>query len=257
MTYSCINCIRTFPFVNAWQEKYADDGLVIVGIHTPEFEFEKDEGMEGFGIAFPVALDNDYVTWRNFGNRFWPAKYLFDQEGQLRYRHFGEGRYEETELAIQRLLGLTEEVVEGIIPDWSEIRSRETYFGYRRAERFSSPETTARDAARAYSFPAALGADAWALEGEWVITPEHAESASDGARFRMRFDAGQMHLVMATADGEPRDVEVALDGRPTGTVTVSSSELYTVASTAGGDHVVELRVPAGVRAFAATFGDAE
>ena len=260
MTYSCINCIRTFPYTNAWHDKYKDDGLLIIGMHTPEFEFEKDadnvrKALAQFGITFPVALDNDYVTWNHFNNQYWPAKYLFDRDGILRYRHFGEGRYEETEEAIQQLLGVKEDVVRSAVPDFGNIRSPETYFGLARGERFASPEPARRDQASAYSLPKTLSPNAWALSGDWIVRDEYAESAGTGAALSFRFYAGTANLVMASADGMPKSVIAAIDGNGIGAGPVAESTLYEFRAEAPGDHTLTLTLDPGVRVYAITFGE--
>jgi thiol-disulfide isomerase/thioredoxin len=260
MTYSCINCIRTFPYLNAWYDKYRDDGFVIVGIHTPEFEFEKDEdnvrkALADFGIEFPVGLDNDYATWTNFHNRYWPAKYLFDRDGVLRLKHFGEGEYAETEAAIQQLLGVEEEMTDMPVPDLSGIRSPETYFGYGRAERFASPERVSRDRQATYSFPASLAPNQWALAGEWTVREEFAESSAAGASLEFRFYAGTANVVMASADAVPKPITAAIDGKDLGADPVTESRLYEFRAPSPGDHLLKVTVPAGVRVYAITFGE--
>lgn len=258
MTYSCINCIRTWPFINSWHEKYKDDGLLIIGIHTPEFQFEKDEenvrkAMKDAGIEFPVALDNNYTTWRNFNNRFWPAKYLFDKDGILRYTHFGEGKYDETERIIQELLGQTNgQLTEAPQPDFSQVHSPETYFGYARGERFASAGTITPDESAAYTIPEALPLNAWALGGEWIITREYSETLEEGT-FQYQFNAGNVGIVLASADGEDKNIEVLIDGSARN-VTVSDSNLYRFGPVSPGEHLIEVRAPAGVQFYAIVFG---
>ncbi len=276
-TYSCINYIRTFPYLVDWWDKYQDDDFVLLGIHTPEFGFEKDrdnviEAMEKHGLKFPVAQDNDFVTWKNFNNRYWPAKYLFDKEGQLRYVHFGEGKYDDTEKAIQQLLAVDKELTVTDAPTAKGVKSPETYFGYWRSENFASNEALKQDESRAYSFPASLGANEWALEGEWNIERQHAQAQEKGAKFRFRYNASVANLVMAIDGGDLQDIVVYLDGKEVpddlmgahvkpsksedGTfTTVSFSDLYELIAGEPGEHILEIEtLEAGLQIFAITFG---
>jgi thiol-disulfide isomerase/thioredoxin len=202
-TYSCINCIRTTPYVRTWAEKYADRGLVVIGVHAPEFAFEKKidnvrQAIGEFKIGYPVAIDNDYRIWRAFGNSYWPAHYLIDARGQIRYHHFGEGSYQQTEQAIQDLLreagretptsAPTVPDAKGVeaSPDLASIRSGETYLGYQQATNFVSPEGLGADAARSYSTPH-LGLNEWGLSGTWVVGSEHATLDQPGGGIAYRF----------------------------------------------------------------------
>jgi thiol-disulfide isomerase/thioredoxin len=182
-TLTCINWLRQEPYVRAWSQVYRDEGLVVVGVHTPEFLFEHEIGLvrqatEEREIDYPVALDNDYGIWSAFDNHYWPALYFVDADGVIRDQHFGEGRYENSEPIIQRLLGLERELisVEGVgveaEADWDHLRTAETYLGYRRSERFASPNDAAFDEHRAYALPEHLGFNSWALGGEWTIGAE-------------------------------------------------------------------------------------
>jgi thiol-disulfide isomerase/thioredoxin len=276
-TYSCVNCIRTLPYITDWWDKYEDEDFVILGVHTPEFEFEKEyenvlEAAAKHGIEFPIAQDNDYVTWRNFNNRYWPAKYLFDQDGNLRYYHFGEGGYEETELAIQSLLSIEDDVTTGDIVDFSSIGSPETYFGSWRAENFVSPEGLVFVFPTKYSLPEELALNEWALEGEWMVQDKYSEAKQSGARFLFHYQAGVANIVMATEDGNLDDVVVRLDGQPVpneylgahvvkdeltgGTfVQVEFSDLYELIDGDVGDHVLEIEaLEPGLQIYAITFG---
>lgn len=276
-TYSCINCIRTLPYIRDWWEKYEEDDLLIIGVHTPEFEFEKIrenviEAAQKYDLTHPIAQDNAYVTWRNFNNRYWPAKYLFDREGNLRYYHFGEGKYNETEAAIQALLGVEEEMTTGETPDYASINSPETYFGWWRDERFVSPEGVVGDSAVDYSLPDELDLNQWALEGSWIINEKYSEAQTAGARFHFRYSASIANLVMATRDGELQDVVVKLDGEVvpseflgqhlvtdelTGQtfIQVEFSDLYELISGKPGEHVLEIEVlEPGLQIYAITFG---
>ena len=231
-TYSCINCVRTVPYVRAWAEQYRDDGLVVIGVHTPEFAFEKSEGnvraaIERMGIDYPVAMDNDYSIWRAFENRYWPAHYFIDAEGNIRYTHFGEGGYEHSERVIQQLLREAGQMVSGQLVDvraegveaagdLRNVDTRETYVGYGRAENFASPGGFLRDQAKAYEGGQPVLND-WVLNGRWTVTREHAALQDAGGRLTMRFRARDLHLVMAPGeDGRPVRFRVTLDGEAPG-----------------------------------------
>ena len=184
-TYSCINCLRTLPYIEAWNEKYKNSGLVIIGVHTPEFAFEKDESnvrkaVKDLGIVYPVAMDNNYQIWRSFNNEYWPAHYFIDAVGRIRFHHFGEGGYDESEQWIRTLLAEanhaplpeagTKIAASGTeaAPDSGDIRSPETYIGYDRAENFASPGGLDQDAPKLYQTPAVLTLNQWALAGRWA-----------------------------------------------------------------------------------------
>jgi hypothetical protein len=220
--------------VKAWAQKYRDQGLVVVGVHAPEFAFERDVGnvtraMKKLGIAYPVAVDNQYAIWRAFRNQYWPAHYLIDAQGRLRYHHFGEGSYGETERVIQQLLqeagairvapGLAEVEARGIqqAADLEAVRSPETYVGYARSENFASTPTTVRDETTAYTAPARPALNAWGLDGRWNIGPEHATLAGASGRIVYRFQARDLHLVLGPGpDGKPVRFRVRIDGQPPG-----------------------------------------
>jgi thiol-disulfide isomerase/thioredoxin len=227
-TYTCINWLRTLPYVRAWAERYADRGLVVVGVHTPEFPFEHDlENVRRLvpllEVAHPVAVDSDYAVWDAFSNHYWPALYLVDQEGTIRFHHFGEGRYEDSERAIQQLLGVDEELVSVVglgleaDADWEYLRSPETYLGYARGERFASPGDAVGGGPGRYAIPEDLRTNMWALEGAWTIRPDAVVLDEAGGRLAYRFDARDVHLVLAPP---ARDAEcgfqVLLDGEPPG-----------------------------------------
>jgi cytochrome c biogenesis protein CcdA/thiol-disulfide isomerase/thioredoxin len=232
-TYSCINCIRTVPYVRAWAEKYKDQGLVVIGVHTPEFAFEKQidnvrKAVADFGIRYPVAIDNDFRIWRAFENSYWPAHYLIDAKGQLRYHHFGEGNYAQTEQAIQDLLReagskmATEATVRPdtkgaeMAPDLVNLGSGETYLGYQRAAGFVSPEGILSDTSRDYSVTEP-GLNEWGLSGRWTIAAEKAVLDRAGGGIAYRFSARDLHLVLAPrADGKPVRFKVTVDGKAPG-----------------------------------------
>lgn len=286
-TYSCINCLRAMPYVKAWAEKYKDQGLVVVGVHAPEFAFERDaanvaKAVRDLGITYPVAIDNNYAIWRAFQNRYWPAHYLIDAQGRMRYHHFGEGNYAESERAIQQLLreagstapaqdSLAQVAARGVHQpaDLGTVRSHETYLGYERAEHFASAEPAVRDRAATYTAPARPALNAWGLAGQWTVGAERATLAAGSGRIVYRFQARDLHLVLGPgtggkpvrfkvtvdgqAPGESRGIDVAADG--IGTVT--DQRLYQLVRQGG-----EVRertfsiefLDAPVDAYAFTFG---
>lgn len=218
-TYSCINCIRTLPYLNDWHEKYHKKGLVIIGVHTPEFEFEKKlENVKNavikHNIHYAVALDNDYQTWRNFNNRYWPAHYLIDKNGYVVYQHFGEGEYDVTENNIRYLLGLdvAKETVNGGEQFNFRTQTPETYLGYARADRYASPEPAVRDETATYSFPETLADHTWALQGAWTIKADKIIAAQVNAALKIHFTAGKVYIVMGNATQHPIHVKLSFNG---------------------------------------------
>lgn len=218
-TYSCINCIRTLPYIKDWYQKYHDKGLVIIGVHTPEFDFEKDisnvkNAVEKDGIEYPVALDNQFVTWQHFQNRFWPAHYLIDKNGDVVYQYFGEGDYDVTENNIRFLLGIKEPVITSVATTnkSSDQQTPETYFGYARADRFSSPEAVIRDAQAHYNYPTKLPTNLWALQGGWKITPDSIVSTEAGSALKIHFNARKVFIVMGSTTHKPINVKLVLNG---------------------------------------------
>ena len=261
-TYSCINCLRTLPHVRAWDEAYRDDGLVIVGVHTPEFAFERDadnvrRAVRDLGVSYPVALDNAYGTWAAWQNRYWPAKYFVDRSGRLRYAHFGEGGYEESERVLRRLLAEdsdAELVSEGIDDETpSGEQTPETYLGYQRLDRFVGSELVP-DRESEYSIPDYLPLHGVAYGGRWTVESERIV-AGEGARLRLAFHAHDVFLVLG-ASGGSGSVEVSVDGERVGTVPITVDDLYTLARIPGEkrDHVLDLRLSPGTEAYAFTFG---
>ncbi|HEQ72250.1 MAG TPA: cytochrome c biogenesis protein DipZ [Spirochaetia bacterium] len=225
-TYSCINCIRTFPYLTAWDAAYRDHGLVIIGVHTPEFAFERDTGnvaraVHDFGIRYPVVQDNQFKIWRAFNNRYWPAHYLFDRTGKLQYHHFGEGKYTATEKAIQAQLGLMNMplVSERVNPTRAETPNRtpEIYLGYNRAEGFASRESSIGDKVQSYSIPATLEQGRWALSGDWIREKERVRSGGPGV-LALRFRAEKVYIVLGPVEGK---------ANPTVTVTVNGERVTT------------------------------
>jgi thiol-disulfide isomerase/thioredoxin len=226
-TLTCINWLRQEPYVRAWSQAYRDDGLVVIGVHTPEFSFEHDidlvrQAAQDREIDYPVVVDNDYAIWSAFANHYWPALYFIDAEGVIRDQHFGEGRYEQSEREIQRLLGVERELVsvEGIgveaQADWDQLRTPETYLGYARGDRFASPEGAAFDERRAYALPDGLPFNHWALAGQWTIGPEKVVLEEAGGSIAHRFHARDAHFVLSRGAAEPIPLRVLLDGEPPG-----------------------------------------
>ncbi len=242
-TYSCINCVRTLPYLTDWDRKYRDMGLVIVGVHSPEFEFEKKldnikSAIAQHGIHYPVALDNTLSTWVNFQNRYWPAHYLINKEGKVVYTHFGEGEYDVTENNIRYLLGLREkgETIQVEAPTFALGQTSETYLGYSRAENFGGRERVMRDAKNSFRFPAFLAEHQWALSGKWKVESEKIIAGEKGATLRLNFKARKVFLVLGTATGKPIHVTLSLNGEavggntgkdaPAGVVTAGRNTLY-------------------------------
>ncbi|MFB0689920.1 cytochrome c biogenesis protein DipZ [Agrobacterium pusense] len=285
-TYSCINCIRTLPYVRAWAEKYRDQGLVVIGVHAPEFAFEKKidnvrQAVAGFKIEYPVAIDNDYRIWRAFDNSYWPAHYLIDAKGQIRYHHFGEGDYRETEEAIQDLLreagSTSASATETVTPetkgaeagaDMSHMLSGETYVGYRQAQSFASNETMRADAPRDYSVTAPA-LNEWGLSGEWTVGAEAATLDAAKGGITYRFSARDLHLVLGPVDsGKPVRFQVTVDGHPpgpdhgadtdaNGNGVVTSTRLYQLVRQSGTVTAKTFTIrflDPGVQAYAFTFG---
>jgi thiol-disulfide isomerase/thioredoxin len=226
-TFTCINWLRTEPYVRAWSHAYRNDGLIVIGVHTPEFLLEHDLDLVRQAIAereidYPVALDNDYKIWRAFDNHYWPAIYFVDADGVIRDQHFGEGRYEESERMIQRLLGVERELVavEGLgveaEADWNHLRTPETYLGYERSEHFSSPGGRSLDERNAYELPEHLPFNHWALAGVWTIGREKVVLDEAGGSIAYRFDARDAHLVLSPGAHEPIPFSVLLDGTAPG-----------------------------------------
>ena len=264
-TYTCINCLRTVPYLRAWNDRYATKGLTIVGVHAPEFSFEKktanvEAAIRRLGLKYAVAQDNDMATWSAWGNQYWPAKYLIDAEGNVRYAHFGEGDYAETEKAIRSLLaeagrtGLaTDEAKPADVDVAFEGATPETYLGTERAKGFT---TRLKEGAASYPrAPAALEPNTFALSGRWRVGPQSSTALRD-ARIDARFSAKSVFLVLAPpSSGRAGRVRVLLDGRPTRTIDVRSQRLYTLAELREpGEHRLTLEVSAGTAAYAFTFG---
>jgi len=270
-TYSCINCIRTLPHVTAWDRKYRDQGLVIIGIHAPEFEFEKDtdnvrKAVKKYGIDYPVAQDNELRTWENFKNRYWPAHYLINQQGEIVYTHFGEGKYDVTENNIRHLLGLTDKVEGSNSPlPYATHQTPETYLGYGRAARYVGGGVM-RDTASAYTYPDSIPEHSWALNGTWSVGEEKSTTGAPDASLRLNFKAKKVFLVLGSATGEPVQADITLNGKDLGDdsgkdiqdsmLTVTDHRLYELIDlkdAQGG--VIEIKAQSpGLEAYAFTFG---
>ena len=267
-TYSCVNWLRTLPYVRAWAERYADRGLVVVGVHAPEFGFEHDlenvrHAVGELGVGYPVVIDNDFAIWRSFDNHYWPAVYLVDGGGQVRFHHFGEEAYEETERAIQQLLDVEEELVrvgaDGVAAaaDWDTLRSPETYVGYLRGERLSESRADG------------LALNEWALAGRWTVEEESAVLETASGSIAYRFQARDLNLVLAPpAWDAPVRFCVRLDGQPPGSAhgldidesgegTVSEPRMYQLVRQRGPVaecHFEITFLDPGARAYVFTFG---
>jgi len=284
-TYSCINCLRSIPYVRAWADKYKDSGLIVIGVHTPEFAFEKDldnvkRAVSELKITYPVALDNDYKIWKAFSNSYWPADYLVDATGHIRFHHFGEGKYDESEQQIQQLLkehngqlsvnGLVKVAATGAeAPPDTDVESPETYVGYERADSFLSPGGLKQDAAHVYVAPKRLELNQWGLAGAWT---DHAQVASLNAahgKIAYRFHARDLHLVLGPAsNGKPVRFRVTIDGKAPGLNhgvdsdaqgdgTITDHRLYQLIRQKNmiEDRTFEIEfLDPGAQAFAFTFG---
>ena len=263
-TYTCINCIRTLPYLKAWDAKYRRAGLTIVGVHSPEFSFEQDAGnvaraIRQNGLRYPVAQDNRLATWTAWGNQYWPAEYLIDAQGRVRHVHFGEGDYGASEAAIRSLLAEAGDRRLGgrthpraVAPSAGAL-TPETYLGAARAERFV-PRPPRPGTFRFPGFGGPLPPDHLAYRGVWTISPEGAR-AGRGAALDLSFNARRVYLVLGSRGAVPRRVAVRLDGRPAGAVTVRDQQLYTLVSLPRVERRrLTLRFPRGVSAYAFTFG---
>src|SRR3954468_23910966 len=285
-TYTCINWLRTLPYVRAWAEKYRDQGLVVIGVHAPEFAFEKTlnnvrSAVTGMRISYPVAVDNDHAIWREFKNHYWPALYFVDAQGRVRHHHFGEGSYEQSEMILQELLreagagGIDREAApvnaQGFeaAADWSNLKSGENYVGYERTQNFASPGGATLDKPRVYQLPARLRLNEWGLSGDWTVkNPAVVLNKANGS-IAYRFHARDLHLVMGpAAPGTSVQFRVRIDGQPPGAAhgvdvdeqgdgTLKEQRLYQLIrqpkSIADRQFEIEF-LGTGVEIFAFTFG---
>jgi len=285
-TYTCINWLRTLPYVRAWAEKYRDHGVVVIGVHTPEFPFEHDlenvrRAAKDMKVEYPIAIDNDYAIWDAFDNHYWPALYLVDAQGHIRAHHFGEGAYEQSEMMLQHVLaeagigGIDDELVSvdaggaETAADWGSLRSAENYVGSERTENFASPGGAVVDKPRVYAAPARFSLNQWALAGEWTMGEQATLLNAANGRIAYRFHARDLHLVMGPAargisvrfrvliDGEPPGAAHGLDVDDQGNGTLSEQRLYQLIRQAQpiADRLFEIEfLDAGVETFAFTFG---
>lgn len=282
-TYSCINCIRTLPYITAWNEKYSDEGLLIIGIHSPEFEFEKNKenvelAIEKYGIKYPVVMDNDWETWKAFENRYWPRKYLADYEGYIRYDHIGEGNYQETEKKIQQLLeersqalGLKVASEEPLVDikefEHTSFRTPELYFGYKFVpgrNQLGSPEGINPDKITTYEEPEHLDLHKFYLIGDWKNLEDNMELESDSGAIKLLYHAKEVNIVSSNS----AQLEIFLDGKPLETnnagkdidtgnkITVSEPRLYNIINSPdSGTHELEIKVnQKGFEIYTFTFG---
>jgi cytochrome c biogenesis protein CcdA/thiol-disulfide isomerase/thioredoxin len=284
-TYSCINCLRSIPYVEAWWEKYKNDGLVVIGVHTPEFAFEKDpanvtKSLADLKITYPVAVDSNYAIWKAFNNQYWPAHYFIDANGSIRYHHFGEGKYAESEEVIQQLLreknsglktdGFVQVNAAGAqaAPDSKDVASPETYIGYTRQQNYVSPQKIRQDGTQAYTAPSRLTVNQWGLVGSWNVSDEHAALIAAPGKVIFRFHARDLHLVLGPGKSKPVRFLVRIDGTAPGedygvdtdeqgAGIVKEYRLYQLVRQKGKveDRTFEIEfLDSGVQAFAFTFG---
>ncbi|HEY4029334.1 MAG TPA: cytochrome c biogenesis protein DipZ [Caulobacteraceae bacterium] len=285
-TYSCINCIRALPYVEAWAKRYGPQGLVVIGVHTPEFAFEKQQSnveraIKTFGITYPVAMDNDYSIWQAFDNNSWPAHYFIDAEGNVRHVHLGEGEYDKSEEIIRTLLAerngapvtgsLVGKAGTGVqeASAFNDAYSPETYLGYGRAERFASPGGERKDQSAAYAAPDSFRADGWALTGSWKVEKEQATALAAGDRILFRFRARDLHMVLGPSPGgKPIRFRITIDGKPPGDShgldtdsqgngAITTQRLYQLVRQPAvkGDRTFQIEfLDPGVQAFTFTFG---
>ncbi len=286
-TYSCINCLRSLPYVEAWYERYQDHGLVVIGVHAPEFDFEKSpdnvrHAVKDLGVTYPVVLDNDYAIWQRFNNQFWPAHYFIDAMGRIRGHHYGEGDYADSEKALRQLLteagykdlpaagsGIPPSHGIGAAADAAHVRSPETYVGYQRASGFSSPGGFSEDRAKTYATPPSLELNHWGLGGDWLVRGENGVLKTAPGTLSFRFYARDLHLVMGPGvDGKPVRFRVELDGAtpgpdhgtdiaPDGSGVVREQRLYQLIrqSKEVKEHTFTIHfLDSGVQVYSFTFG---
>lgn len=249
--YSCINCIRTLPYLLNWYKKYHDKGLIIIGVHSPEFDFERDynnvqNAIRQYGIQYPVALDNQFATWQNYNNHYWPAHYLIDKDGRVVYEHFGEGDYDITENNVRYLLGINSLVQNVSKENINFHQTPETYLGYERERMYRSPENIVNDQTSSYTYPKELSENTWALKEKWQVSSEKITSKENGASIKIHFYSRKVFAVLGSADNRPIKVKVLLDGEPLSVgsgkdikqreLVVTNHKLYTL---------VELQHPSG------------
>jgi thiol-disulfide isomerase/thioredoxin len=286
-TYTCINWLRTLPYLRAWAERYQDHGLVVIGVHTPEFDFEHDldnvrREAKRLRVAYPIAVDSDYAIWDAFDNHYWPALYVVDAQGQIRHHRFGEGDYDQSEMVLQRLLteaGSAGDIGQGLVAvdpggveaaaDWDSLRSPENYLGAARTENFASANGAVLGTGQVYAVPARLRLNHWALSGDWTVNPQAIVGNQAGGRLVYRFHARDLHLVMAPAarsmpvrfrvriDSEPPGAAHGVDVDDQGDGTLTDPRLYQLIRQPGPvtERTFEITfLDPGVQAYAFTFG---
>jgi thiol-disulfide isomerase/thioredoxin len=286
-TYTCINWLRTLPYLRAWAERYQDHGLVVIGVHTPEFDFEHDldnvrREAKRLRVGYPIAVDSDYAIWDAFDNHYWPALYVVDAQGQIRHHRFGEGDYDQSEMVLQRLLteaGSAGDIGQGLVAvdpggveaaaDWDSLRSPENYLGAARTENFASANGAVLGTGQVYAVPARLRLNHWALSGDWTVNPQAIVGNQAEGRIVYRFHARDLHLVMApAARGTPVRFRVRIDGEPPGAAhgadvddqgdgTLTDPRLYQLIRQPGPvtERTFEITfLDPGVQAYAFTFG---
>jgi len=268
-TYSCINCVRTLPYLKTWYAKYKDLGFVIIGVHSPEFAFERRasnvlRAMSELEVSWPVVQDNAFGIWKAYENQYWPAHYLYGRDGSLLETHFGEGNYAQTEKAIAAALGvpfMPSGNVAGVVPVLEGKKTPETYLGFGHGARFASIEDVVSDQPSLYSFPTNLKTDTWALEGNWTIGEEFSASSA-GSRLRLRFQGERVYLVIHALEGQAKAIGVSLDGKPytggevtDGKLTLDADRLYQIVDQPGKNSgLLELEFSGRVQIYAFTFG---
>jgi thiol-disulfide isomerase/thioredoxin len=284
-TYTCVNWLRTLPYLRAWAEKYRDDGLTVIGVHTPEFDFEGElenvtTQAKALGVEYPVAVDTDYAIWSAFANHFWPALYLADRDGRIRFHHFGEGEYPMTEMVVQQLLDAGDDRADDdlvmvephgleVAADWQTLATPETYVGYRQSNGFAQEDSARLDAPDVYVVPDTLHANEWALSGTWTVAGHAAISNEPGGGITFRFHARDVNLVMGpSSPGSSIRFRVFLDGRPAtdapgtdvdadATGTVREQRTYQLVRQPGeiSDRLVRIEfLDPGIEAYCFTFG---
>jgi thiol-disulfide isomerase/thioredoxin len=286
-TYTCINWLRTLPYLRAWAERYQDHGLVVIGVHTPEFDFEHDldnvrREAKRLRVGYPIAVDSDYAIWDAFDNHYWPALYVVDAQGQIRHHRFGEGDYDQSEMVLQRLLteaGSAGDIGQGLVAvdpggveaaaDWDSLRSPENYLGAARTENFASANGAVLGTGQVYAVPARLRLNHWALSGDWTVNPQAIVGNQAEGRLVYRFHARDLHLVMApAARGTPVRFRVRIDGEPPGAAhgadvddqgdgTLTDPRLYQLIRQPGpvSERTFEITfLDPGVHAYSFTFG---
>ena len=257
-TYSCINCIRTLPYVTKWYDTYKDNGLVVIGVHTPEFSFEKDsnnvaDAIKQFNIHYPVVQDNDYGIWTAYGNEYWPAEYLIDQKGKIVDEHFGEGNYDTTENTIRQLLGLNSSAIKKTDNNLGDIGSPEMYFGTDRLANLTSSQSPSLTSQN-YTINKNLELNKFSFGGKWQFSGPNVQLLGNNGQIDLKFHSGKIYMV-ASSD-KPATLTITVDGKTQPSVTVQASKLYTLFNSEDySDHLIEINInQSGFQGFTFTFG---